>query len=147
MFPCFSFKIWVYCTKECASRASDPFIRTIKKTYNAESSVCRIHTKSTAPTRKRTHDLRAAPCDAFAWYGSRKMKNCDGISCSTMKRLQCTRPPTRADATAECMQPCLVRELFHANLDMTGNNCATPKRNNAIEIHSPPRKSPEPTKR
>ena len=33
-------------------------------------------------------------------------------------------PPTRAHATAECAQRCPVKQLFHANRDMTQNNCA-----------------------
>ena len=37
------------------------------------------------------------------------------MSCSTIKRLQCTIPPTRAHATGECARRCPVKQLFHAN--------------------------------
>ena len=48
-------------------------------------------------------------------------------------------PPTSAHATAECAQRCPVKQLFHANRDMTQNNCTTLNEISLIEIHVPPR--------
>ena len=60
---------------------------------------------------------------------------------SEYRARQQTTLPTRAHATEECAQRCPVKQLFHANQDMTQNNCTTLNDISLIAVHVPQRLS------